>query len=43
MVFGYIYLLITIVQLKTSICVVVVADDAFRGGFSAKGRTFFLV
>ena len=44
MVFAYIYLLITIVQLnlKTSLCIAVVADDAFSSNvnmvFSANGR-----
>jgi len=28
-VFAYIYLLITILQLRTSLCIAVVADDAF--------------
>jgi len=41
-VFAYIYLLITIVQLKTSLCIAVVADDAFSSNvnmvFSANGR-----
>ena len=42
MVFAYIYLLITIVQLRTSLCIAVVADDAFSTDvnmvFSADGR-----
>ena len=42
MVFSYIYLLITIVQLRTSLCIAVVADDAFSTNvnmvFSADGR-----
>jgi len=41
-VFAYIYLLITIVQLRTSLCIAVVADDAFSTNvnmvFSADGR-----
>jgi len=41
-VFSYIYLLITIVQLRTSLCIAVVADDAFSINvnmvFSADGR-----
>ena len=42
MVFAYIYLLITIVQLRTRLCVAVVADDAFSTDvnmvFSADNR-----
>ena len=42
MVFAYIYLLITIVQLRTSLCIAVVADDAFSTNvnmvFSADDR-----
>ena len=42
MVFAYIYLLITIVQLRTSLCIVVVVEDAFSTNvnmvFSADGR-----
>jgi len=41
-VFAYIYLLITIVQLRTSSCVAVVVDDAFTTNvnmvFSADDR-----
>jgi len=41
-VFAYIYLLITIVQLRTSLCIAVVADDTFSSNvnmaFSADGR-----
>jgi len=41
-VFAYIYLLITIVQLRTSLCIAVVADNAFSTNvnmvFSADGR-----
>ena len=37
MVFAYTYLLITTVQVRTSSCVAVVVDDAFRPGVGAAG------
>jgi len=46
-VFAYIYLLITIVQWRTSLCIAVVADDAFSSnvnmGFSLSADDRILI